>query len=113
MNVSDQVLAARPWIAHYPAGVTAEIGPQSYSTLVALWRSSREAYGSRVALESEGVARKVRFASIGAFGPSPSTNPLRPFDCSTTARGATQNQRLTANYDNRNLKPKLAGYVIG
>src|SRR5271166_1123889 len=64
MNVSDQVLAARPWIAHYPAGVTAEIGPQSYSTLVALWRSSREAYGSRVALESFGV--HMTYAQLGA-----------------------------------------------
>jgi len=64
MNVSEQVLGARPWIAHYPAGVPAEIDPQSYSTLVDLWRRSRDLYGSRVALESFGV--RMTYAELGA-----------------------------------------------
>ncbi|MGO9428042.1 AMP-binding protein [Rhodoblastus sp.] len=64
MNVSDQVQAARPWIAHYPPGVPAEIEPQNNSTLVDLWRRSRDLYGSRVALVSFGV--RMTYAELGA-----------------------------------------------
>ena len=46
MAVPEEILAARPWIAHYPAGVPAEIAPESRMSLgrpvapqpVALWR---------------------------------------------------------------------------
>lgn len=54
MEASRELLAARPWIAHYEPGVPAEIAPESYSTLTDLWRRSRELYGRRVALESFG-----------------------------------------------------------
>ncbi len=64
MNVSEQVLAARPWIAHYPPGVPAEIEPQNYSTLVDLWRRSRDLYDSHVALVSFGV--RMTYAELGA-----------------------------------------------
>src|SRR5271165_3555700 len=63
MQVSEELLAARPWIAHYPPGVPAEIDPNAYSTLVELWRRSREAHGSRVALESFGV--RMTYAELG------------------------------------------------
>ncbi len=64
MQASEELLAARPWIAHYPAGVPAEIEPQDQATLVDLWRHSREAYGPRVALESFGA--RLTYAELGA-----------------------------------------------
>lgn len=64
MQRSEELLAARPWIAHYPPGVPAEIEPQDQATLVDLWRRSRDAYGPRVALESFGA--RMTYTELGA-----------------------------------------------
>jgi long-chain acyl-CoA synthetase len=64
MDISAEILAQRPWLAHYPPGVPAEIGPQPSMTLVELWRRSREAYGSRLALESFGT--RLSYEQLGA-----------------------------------------------
>jgi long-chain acyl-CoA synthetase len=64
MLASEELLAARPWIAHYPPGVTAEIDPRYCSNLVDIWRHSRDAHGDRVALESFGV--RQTYAQLGA-----------------------------------------------
>ena len=66
MAVPEEILAARPWIAHYPAGVPAEIAPESRMSLVDLWRRSRSLYGDRTALESFGVAPDLRAAWAAA-----------------------------------------------
>ncbi|WP_294534259.1 AMP-binding protein [uncultured Rhodoblastus sp.] len=63
MQVSEQLLAARPWLAHYPPGVPAEIDQNSCQNLVEIWRRSRDAYGARVALESFGV--RLTYAQLG------------------------------------------------
>jgi long-chain acyl-CoA synthetase len=64
MSMSQQNLAAKPWLAHYLPGVPAEIEPQTEMTLVELWRRSRSRYASRVALESFGVT--LTFEQLGA-----------------------------------------------
>ena len=64
MNVSDQVQAARPWIAHYPPGVPAEIEPQNKSTLVDLSAPLPRSLWLRVALESFGA--RMTYAELGA-----------------------------------------------
>src|SRR5574337_862554 len=53
----------RPWIAHYPEGVPAEIAPGPDPTLVDLWRRSRADYGARVALDSFGV--RLTYEQLG------------------------------------------------
>ncbi len=63
MQASEELLAARPWIAHYPQGVPAEIELRD-KTLVDLWRRSRDAYGQRIALESFGA--RLTYAQLGA-----------------------------------------------
>jgi long-chain acyl-CoA synthetase len=62
--LTSEELAARPWIAHYPPGVPAEIESQEHTTLVDLWRHSRDAYGSRIAMESFGA--RLTYAGLGA-----------------------------------------------
>ena len=64
MLTSEELLAARPWIAHYPPGVPTEIEPQDHATLVDLWRHSRDSYGARVAMESFGA--RQTYAELGA-----------------------------------------------
>jgi long-chain acyl-CoA synthetase len=64
MQTSDEVLAARPWIAHYLPGVPAEIETPADSTLVDVWRRSRAAYGQRIALESFGA--RLTYEKLGA-----------------------------------------------
>ncbi len=63
MEISADVLAQRPWVAHYPPGVPSEIAPQPGMTLVEMWRRSRLAYGSRLALESFGT--KLSYEQLG------------------------------------------------
>jgi long-chain acyl-CoA synthetase len=64
MEIFEELVGARPWIAHYPAGVPAEIAPDPHTTLVDLWRRSRSAYGPRVALESFGA--RLTYEQLGA-----------------------------------------------
>ncbi len=64
MEVSEELLAARPWLAHYLPGVPAEIESQANTTLVDIWRRSREKFASRVALESFGA--KLTYEQLGA-----------------------------------------------
>ena len=64
MAVPEEILAARPWIAHYPPGVPAEIAPDSRMSLVDLWRRSRSLYGARAALESFGA--RLTYEQLGA-----------------------------------------------
>jgi long-chain acyl-CoA synthetase len=64
MEIFEELVGARPWIAHYPAGVPAEIAPDPDTTLVDLWRRSRSAYASRVALESFGA--RLTYEQLGA-----------------------------------------------
>jgi long-chain acyl-CoA synthetase len=64
MSLSEEVLAARPWIAHYLPGVPAEIAPQPGVTLVDLWRRSRSLYRARLALESFGA--RLTYEQLGA-----------------------------------------------
>ena len=64
MLTSEELLAARPWIAQYPPGVPTEIEPQDHATLVDLWRHSRDSYGARVAMESFGA--RQTYAELGA-----------------------------------------------
>ena len=63
MTLSDEDLAARPWIAHYPPGVPAEIAADRPANLVALWRRSRSLYGPRMALESFGA--RLTYEQLG------------------------------------------------
>jgi long-chain acyl-CoA synthetase len=63
MQASKELLATRPWIAHYQPGVPAEIEPQDHVSLVDIWRRSREAYGPNVALESFG--KSMSYAQLG------------------------------------------------
>ena len=64
MEISKELLAQRPWLAHYPAGVPAEIAPEHELTLVGLWRRSRAQHGARPALESFGV--RLTYEQLGA-----------------------------------------------
>ncbi len=64
MEISKELLAQRPWLAHYPAGVPAEIAPENELTLVGLWRRSRAQHGARPALESFGV--RLTYEQLGA-----------------------------------------------
>ncbi len=64
MEIREDLLAARPWLAHYLPGVPAEIEPQTQTTLVDLWRRSRVAYGKRIALESFGA--RLTYEQLGA-----------------------------------------------
>ncbi|WP_296707354.1 AMP-binding protein [Rhodoblastus sp.] len=64
MEIFEELVGARPWIAHYPDGVPAEIAPDPHTTLVDLWRRSRSAYGARVALESFGA--RLTYEQLGA-----------------------------------------------
>ena len=64
METREELLAARPWLAHYLPGVPAEIEPQTNTTLVDLWRRSRAAYGKRIALESFGAL--LTYEQLGA-----------------------------------------------
>lgn len=63
METCEELLAARPWLAHYLPGVPAEIEPQTNTTLVDLWRRSRAAYGKRIALESFGA--RLTYEELG------------------------------------------------
>jgi long-chain acyl-CoA synthetase len=64
METREELLAARPWLAHYLPGVPAEIEPQTSTTLVDIWNRSRAAYGKRIALESFGV--RLTYEQLGA-----------------------------------------------
>src|SRR6516165_12625044 len=64
MEIFKELLAERPWLAHYPPGVPAQIAPPAARTLVDLWRSSRSLYGPHMALESFGVRRS--YEQLGA-----------------------------------------------
>lgn len=64
MDVSAEVLAQRPWLAHYAPGVPAEISPPAGMTLIEMWRRSRSDFGSRLALESFGT--KLSYEQLGA-----------------------------------------------
>lgn len=64
MQPSEELLARRPWVAHYQPGVPAEIEPQDHVSLVDVWRRSLEAFGPRVALESFG--KRMTYAELGA-----------------------------------------------
>ena len=64
MEVSQELLAKRPWIAHYPAGAHAEIALEPGLTLTEMWRRSRSRYGSRPALESFGA--RLSYERLGA-----------------------------------------------
>ncbi len=64
MDVSAEVRAQRPWLAHYPPGVPAEIAPPAGMTLPEMWRRSRADFGSRVALESFGT--RLSYEQLGA-----------------------------------------------
>ena len=64
MAVPEEILATRPWIAHYPPGVPAEIAPDSRMSLVDLWRRSRSLYRARAALESFGA--RMTYEQLGA-----------------------------------------------
>lgn len=64
MDVSAEVWAQRPWLAHYPPGVPAEIFPPAGMTLLEMWRRSRADFGSRVALESFGT--RLSYEQLGA-----------------------------------------------
>jgi long-chain acyl-CoA synthetase len=64
MALSEEILAQRPWIAHYPPGVPAELGPLEDASLADLWRRSRAAFGSRPALESFGA--RLTYDQLGA-----------------------------------------------
>jgi long-chain acyl-CoA synthetase len=64
MEIFEELMVARPWIAHYPAGVPAEIEPDPRTTLVDLWRRSRSTFGPRIALESFGA--RLTYEQLGA-----------------------------------------------
>ncbi|MGP7984533.1 AMP-binding protein [Rhodoblastus sp.] len=64
MDVSAELLAQRPWLAHYPPDVPAEISLSTDMTLVEMWRRSRLAYGPRPALQSFGA--KLNYEELGA-----------------------------------------------
>ncbi len=55
MASSADISAARPWVAHYPPGVPAEITLDPAKSLIDLWRESRKQYGANVALISFGA----------------------------------------------------------
>ena len=63
MEICEELLATRPWLAHYLPGVPAEIEPQTNTTLVDLWRRSRATYGKRIALESFGA--RLSYEELG------------------------------------------------
>ncbi|MCI4679911.1 AMP-binding protein [Rhodoblastus acidophilus] len=64
MAFSEELFAQRPWIAHYPPGVPAEIAPEPDLTLVEMWRQSRSRHGARLALESFGA--RMTYEELGA-----------------------------------------------
>jgi long-chain acyl-CoA synthetase len=64
MQASEELLARRPWVAHYQPGVPAEIEPQDHISLVDLWRHSRKTFAANVALESFGG--RMTYAQLGA-----------------------------------------------
>jgi long-chain acyl-CoA synthetase len=63
MNASADIFAARPWVAHYPPGRSAEMTAPTYATLVDLWRGSREKYAARPVAESFG--KRLTYAQMG------------------------------------------------
>jgi long-chain acyl-CoA synthetase len=63
MKTREELLSARPWLAHYLPGVPVEIEPQTNTTLVDVWHRSRAAYGKRIALESFGA--RLTYEQLG------------------------------------------------
>ena len=59
----DGDVAARPWLAHYPEGVPAEIDATSLGTLVDIFHESITRYADRPALESFG--RRLSYKKFG------------------------------------------------
>ncbi len=63
MTAADTTPDPRPWLAHYPAAVPAEIDPAAPGTLAELIRSACELYAQRNAFESFG--KNLTYAEIG------------------------------------------------
>jgi len=55
MNATAELIAARPWLAHYPPGRPLEMSEPPYPTLADLWRGARQKFGARVVAESFGA----------------------------------------------------------
>jgi long-chain acyl-CoA synthetase len=64
MEISEQLLTERPWLANYPPGTPPEISPQPHATLVDLWRRNRAAHEVRTAMISFGV--RLTYEQLGA-----------------------------------------------
>ncbi|MDO5504767.1 MAG: AMP-binding protein [Pseudoxanthomonas suwonensis] len=54
----------RPWLAHYPAGVPAEIDPDAYASILAVMDATLHKHGSRVAFTNMGAG--ITYAELDA-----------------------------------------------
>ena len=59
----DAQTALKPWLAHYPAGVPADIDAASLGTLVDVFNESVAKFGDHPALESFG--KRINYTEFG------------------------------------------------